>query len=254
MKLVSSRQVTKLLCKAIKNKMPYSLTRLGDGEFMVLKYPKHVHKNKCVARINRWFDSRQLSEIQINAMRNNILVSYKNSDILGVPNEQERKRYPKWKYFSNICGKMGLLHKRQILFYFYHIKNLDYNKILNGQEIVYCITCRDINEKLRKAFKIKNIESFIIAPEKFAFRKSLRAEYNNWKGEPHYPNMYEKILQWLSNKNLAGKIVLVGAGGLAKIYCNYVKSHGGIGIDVGAMFDAWAGVYTRPYLKGVKKL
>jgi len=254
MNLIKHKQVTDILCKVVNNKMPYSLTRLGDGEFTVLKYPNRANKKQCVNRIDRWFTANKFTDTQINTIRNNILVAYKNSDILGVPNKQERQRYPKWKNFSNICGSLGILHKRQILFYFYHIKNLNYKKILQNRNIIYCITCRNINERLKQSFNIKTVKTFLIAPEKFAFRKSLRAGYNKWKGKPHYPDLYEGIITWLTNNDLKGKIVLVGAGGLAKIYCNHVKRMGGIGIDVGAMFDSWAGIYTRPYLKGVKKL
>jgi len=38
-----------------------------------------------------------------------------------------------------------------------------------------------------------------------------------------------------------GKLFLVGAGFLGKIYCDLIKRHGGIALDVGSMMDRWAG-------------
>jgi len=254
MKLLNHKQITELLCKARDNKYPYSLNRLGDGEFMILKYPTYAEKKQCKERIDRWFDVDKLDDLQINAIRNNILVAYKNTNILGVPDNIEIKKYPKWKNFVSICNKLGLLNKNQNLFYFYDIKHLNYKKILNGQKVIYCITCRNIGDKLKSAFNVGGVKSFLIAPEKYAFLKSLRSQYRKWKGKKHYPDLYNEILKWLSDIDVAGKIFLIGAGGLGKIYCNHVKDRGGIGIDIGSLFDAWAGIYTRPYLKDVSKL
>ena len=53
---------------------------------------------------------------------------------------------------------------------------------------------------------------------------------------------------WLKNNidvPYQGAIFLVGAGVLGKIYCDVIKEKGGIAIDIGAIFDAWANVKSR---------
>lgn len=42
-----------------------------------------------------------------------------------------------------------------------------------------------------------------------------------------------------------GDIFLIGGGPLGKVYYQKVKELGGIALDVGSTFDAWAGVATR---------
>jgi hypothetical protein len=57
----------------------------------------------------------------------------------------------------------------------------------------------------------------------------------------------------IRNTNIVGKVFLVGAGGLGKIYCMLIKEHGGLAYDIGALFDGWAGLYTRPYLHNTER-
>jgi hypothetical protein len=43
-----------------------------------------------------------------------------------------------------------------------------------------------------------------------------------------------------------GQLFLIGAGVWGKIYCNRIKSLGGIAIDVGAVCDVWINIPSRP--------
>jgi len=254
MNLLHPGKITDIIKSAVDTHRPLSLTRLGDGEFTVIKFPKTVNRKACNNRINRWFDIKNLNDKQIHDIRNNILDAYRNCDILGVPSNKEQIRFPKWKNFAKICSGYGLLKKNQKLFYFYDIKKLNYKRILENVDIVYCITCRHIENKLESTFNLKRAEMFFLPPEKYAYRNCLKSAYNKYKGAPHYPDLYNEIVRWLNSFDVKGRVFLIGAGGLAKIYCNIVKQKGGVAIDIGALFDAWAGVYTRPYLKGVKKI
>jgi len=37
-----------------------------------------------------------------------------------------------------------------------------------------------------------------------------------------------------------GRVYLVGAGILGKMYCDVIKQRGGVAIDIGAVIDGWA--------------
>jgi hypothetical protein len=61
----------------------------------------------------------------------------------------------------------------------------------------------------------------------------------------HYPDGLERALAELKLSSVAGTLVLVGAGLLGKVVCGETRRQGGIAIDVGSLFDAWAGLHTR---------
>ena len=254
MNLLHPNKITSIVKHAVDTHSPLSLTRLGDGEYTIIQFPKRVTHKLCLMRINRWFDVKGIGDIQINNIRRGILEAYCNSDIIGIPSNQEQRRFPKWKNFHRICRGYGIFNKGQKTFYFYDIKSLSYKNILENVDMLYCITCRHIDNKLEEAFHLKKAETFYLPPEKYAYRGCLKSAYNKYKGHPHFPDLYNEIIRWLNSFDVKGKVFFIGAGGLAKIYCNIVKQKGGIAIDIGALFDAWAGVLSRPYLRGVKKL
>jgi len=248
MNYLSSKDISIILRNAIANKKPFSMVRLGDGEFSIIKYPKFTKEKLCRARIGRWFDSSKLTRKQIVSIRNQILKACGSADILGVPSKREQHRYSKWKGFEKFCNIYNILKEGQRYFHFYHMKNLNFKLILKDTQIVYCITCRNIDKQIEKNFDLRKAEMFLIPPERFSYSKKANRSVK-WKGDLHYPDLYLRILQWMDSFDLHGKVFLIGAGGLGKAYCAWVKERGGIAIDVGALFDAWAGLYTRPYYK-----
>ena len=253
MTYLNANDVTKIIRNAIITKKPFSMVRLGDGEWSIIKYPKHTKEKICKARISRWFDTSKITSKQIASIRNQILNACRQADILGIPSRKEVNIYSKWKRFFALCTTYEIFKPKQRYYHFYHVKHLDFKTILKDINTVYCITCRDIKRQIEKAFNIKQVETFLIPPERFAYSKKANRNIK-WNGEPHYPELFLKILQWFDSFDLKGKVFLIGAGGLGKSYCNEIKKRGGISLDVGALFDAWAGLYTRPYLKKTEGL
>lgn len=66
----------------------------------------------------------------------------------------------------------------------------------------------------------------------------------------HWPQRFVEIMEQLTEP-LNGRLYLVAAGILGKLYCNQIKCAGGIAIDIGSLADGWMGHRTRP---GLKKL
>jgi len=253
MKYLNPDNVSKILKGAIANKKPFSMVRLGDGEWSIVKYPKFTNEKICKSRIGRWFDVRKITHKQIVSIRNQIIGACQTADILGIPSVREQRLYSKWKKFNNLCLFYEIFKPRQRYYHFYHVKQLNFKSILENTDIIYCITCRDIGKQMEKAFNLKRAEMFLIPPERFSYSKKANRNVD-WKGEPHYPNLFVKIIQWLDSFDLKGKVFLIGAGGLGKSYCLQIKKRGGVAIDIGALFDAWAGLYTRPYLQNPERL
>jgi hypothetical protein len=249
MRFAQISDVTKKIKHAVDNKLPLSLVRLGDGEFAVIRYPKYTDEQLCKARIGRWFRSVSLSSKQLKSIRNQILIACQNATILGIPSIREQKVYGKWRQFRRYANEYGILRKNKILFHFYKIQNINYNLILRKLDEVSCITCRDVSEGIKKRFSINKVNVFKIPPELFLYNKRIKDRNKNTLNRKHYPDVFKEIVSYLQNNDLTGKVFLIGAGGLGKSYCHFVKEAGGIGLDIGALFDGWAGLYTRPFLK-----
>ncbi|MAG87375.1 MAG: hypothetical protein CMB97_08435, partial [Flavobacteriaceae bacterium] len=92
------------------------------------------------------------------------------------------------------------------------------------------ISHTDITEQIASHFNLRKCEHIRI-PGHQSFMKS---------GEFHYPTIYPEIESKINIEN-KGDVFLVAAGYLGKHYCNIIKKKGGIGIDIGSIFDGWAG-------------
>jgi hypothetical protein len=70
-------------------------------------------------------------------------------------------------------------------------------------------------------------------------------EPENRRHKTHYPELYRRILEQLSG-DLAGCLVLAGAGLLGKAYVHKAARCGAVALDLGSGFDLLAGVRSRP--------
>jgi hypothetical protein len=64
------------------------------------------------------------------------------------------------------------------------------------------------------------------------------------EGPAHYPVVFEQTLAWIEREAAPGRLFLVGAGILGKIYCGAIRQRGGVAIDVGSVMDLCSGVTT----------
>lgn len=64
------------------------------------------------------------------------------------------------------------------------------------------------------------------------------------EGPAHYPVVYEQTLAWIEHEAGPGRLFLVGAGILGKIYCDAIRQQGGVAIDVGSVMDLCSGLTT----------
>jgi hypothetical protein len=61
-------------------------------------------------------------------------------------------------------------------------------------------------------------------------------------GPAHYPVVYDETLAWIARQAAPGRLFLVGAGILGKIYCNAIRQRGGVAVDVGSVMDLCGGL------------
>ena len=67
---------------------------------------------------------------------------------------------------------------------------------------------------------------------------------------PHFPIIYQRHLAELATPQ-HGRVWLIAAGVLGKIYAGAIAASGGVALDIGSIADGWAGSITRPYLRKI---
>lgn len=231
----------------LRRKAPLAVIRYGDGEAMLLDddlaasndYKKHVFKRQL---------GKTVSEEQQREIIEHLRKAYNLAHIIGIPTPRhERKEEGYWKkaipiLFNVFEDKNDLPDFCSIDLHYDFMNNEILDKLLMNRETLYYISSHNLDDKLKAKYNIKNVYSFQIAPEmKFS---------PDYKGDVHYPDQFNKIREWIDKIDCKGELCLVGAGVVGKIYNIWFKERGGVSVDIGSVFDNWAGVLTRGVGRG----
>ena len=225
---------------------PVSIVRAGDGEKIVIDSNKDLPSYQlCVKSVMVRQMGYEPIMSDVEAIRKNLITAYGGADIVGLPMQKNLADLNKhWKEVENVVKPLTKTNK-------FCSTDIGYDLLysgaleewLTGKRQINYISCRDIDEQIKDRFKVKTVNSFIIAPEaKFT---------SGYEGERHYPEMFNKMEWWLDAAKCAGVPCLVGSGVIGKIYTNWMRDRGGIAIDLGAVFDLWAGFSTRGPNRGL---
>lgn len=222
-----------------------SLIRLGDGEGAMIGYPGFISKRHFNMFLKLFFGKNKLTKEQKKLLVQEVKDSVLNADIIGVFRGDEINTYTFVRVMLqhyNLVAKHARLCGAQI-----HIdlqeKNL-LHALLNNLDVVGIITCRDVADKMQKAFSIKRVVVYKIPEE-------ARHAQKKYDVPRHFPDRFEELRE-IINVEYPGMLFLVGAGVCGKVYCRWIKGRGGIAIDIGSIFDGWAGKPTRKYLRDDK--
>lgn len=251
--MISSSDLLQIIKDSLQDKQPLSVVRCGDGEGIVLNGYNDVPALTMVYK-------RQLGATPTieghEEIRNGLITAYNNADIIGVPGEREGHNKGKWLQVrrqlwehTNVYGLIPDYDNTDkfasIDFHSHFLDNDYYSELLTGLDTLCYISCRDITEALKVKYNIKNVHAMIIAPEtKFT---------SGYTGLPHYPDQYNYIKRWVTKVPVQGNLCLFGAGVVGKVYGAWLKEQGGIAVDIGSVFDSWAGMATRGEGRGLDK-
>lgn len=237
------------IAECLRTNKPISLVRFGDGEAMVLNAFNDTTSlnfilKKLLGHVPPFEDVVQI--------RHNLIQAYRETDIIGVPVINRHIHDPKsyWQKANGILRDAvgdAYLVKKEITNIDVHSHFLDkgyYDAMLSscGDTLCY-ISCRQLDEAFKRRYGIKNVHSFIIAPEMYYT--------SGYEGPPHFPDQYEQIKEWIKTSPVKGNLCLTGTGVVGKIYNNWFRDEGGISMDVGSIFDSWAGKRTRGQGRGM---
>lgn len=236
---------------AIKARRPWSFMRFGDGEGIILGYPSLTKPYEMSKRLDKWFGSQTMTEAQKRKFADDLRVAAVGADVLGIPGTRHASHPDKfWHRVVPLLQGAGALTEAQHRICMDVVIEMQerggWHDLLDGLPFAGLITCRLLNTQVRDTFGIRKVETFFIPPQN---RPKLGGNYSPG---PHFPDRYNALPNWLVTHCTPGTVFLVGAGGLGKIYCSWIKARGGIAIDAGSIFDGWAGLQTRSYLKGHK--
>lgn len=235
--MYNSVRVCSILEKKLVSSEPYALVRIGDGEGMVLSQDKEY---------SDYVFKRQLDYIPEDkyVVRDNLIQTYSQADMIGIATRKRILEGKFWSYAKEVAldlSNNGIFCSIDIHFDF--LNEGSYDNLLKSVDKLFYISGRDVTKGLKKRYPNLAIESFIITPE-------LKFESDKEK-ERHYPNQYLKIKDWISDLDCSNSLCLVGAGVIGKIYNIWFKRRGGVSIDIGSIFDLWAGRKTRGKERGI---
>lgn len=249
-------QLTNHIADALRAKKPLSLIRLGDGEAyaftaptMASAPPEAFDRDNEVRELHWW--GRIPPEDVRSKIKSAAREAIGKADILGVPSVYRliRDRGARGSGIGGDRSKRGLVTAlngtwqelpatnrlyteercHQVIFDQATIERLA--STADGVVIVGCWSEEQLDTN-----KIRNA-SFIKIPAHTKVREDATEQ-------PLY-EVYEEICSEISAQSAPGRLVLVGAGLIGKIFIATARENGAVALDVGSVLDYMAGRKTR---------
>ncbi len=242
--MIESKNLYEIIESHLHDGTPFSFVRYGDGEAMFLN--QEINKRDAEYVTKRQWNYTPL-DVELSSIKSQMIQAYRNADIVGLPTERHLQRQDTWGESMTIFNRVvGQQVQRASIDACYEMLTAGLlTELLQGREALNYISCRDLTDKFKEKFNIGQIGYCIVAPE-----MKFTGSYN---GERHYPEQFNQLKNFFETETFGvkGQLHLVGAGILGKIYCDWIKQSGGIAVDIGGVFDHWAGLKTRGKGRGV---
>lgn len=243
---------------AVRQSRPFSFVRAGDGSGLLLGYGLAAPTPDDMDSFSRHFGPKVLLPqyiLEMQALLEHALVS---ADLVGLSwatlsGEDLAARHPdmekhgivrhgwlrQW-WRENHHRTRGVISDAHLQ---WELARSDYwHRLLRGQRWIGLINASPtLPGKLEKVLGVEVLHFRL--PDRFVNRDWWEDDQGR---EPIYPDAWRRITTALRHTDLSGTIVLVGAGIMAKAYCQAVKELGGISLEMGALLDLWDGRSTRP--------
>ena len=261
-------QFVALVHNRLANGEGFSFIRVGDGESSCLSYEEHLAKFEEPDKADRervWWGG-ELNPADRTAVSGQIAAAVWNADCIGIPtvsrilrdiklsedDELENGRTGRglravMHAFEKI-GVRGAGRSTQQRFTSCHLHqdllrwNL-YPRLFERSEEIVLISChRGLAVAFEQRFGVRIVGN-ILVPPRFASIPLMREM-------PGIPGTLPEVIGEVA-KELGdlprNRLVLVGAGYLGKRLVDLAKARGGVGLDLGSIFDHWIGINTRSY-------
>lgn len=265
-----------LLKEQINLFKPFSFIRIGDGEGAILardvigdSLPMLTNRNINVF-LDIWFH-QELSTfcLELSQIQSGLNEALAEADAIGVPDDEWITR--EWNNVSirgvssiisciekaaeiqHACGHSKLVLDADIPSRM-HLGGF-IEDISRDRDFLGIITCRNIADSLSCRLGVGRIDQYLVPSQhKYTYIAgpnlgSLnKADPDRRTHSPHYPDIFTSIIESIIVP-YEGALFFVGAGILGKLYCKAIKDRGGAALDLGSLFDAWSGIYSRSYIQ-----
>lgn len=271
--LRSAGELYKLIYNKLEQHEPFSFIRLGDGEGVLLSINKqspeidfnylseHLGPNKFL--IDKVVDIKNslieaILEADVVGVRDDIVDVEFDDACFELAPEHFVEKFKKNFKLRECERNLGYAGTRRISLLYRSIRNIDF-----GAQIQYCSSWAHYDLQLSgNIFKIllkQNKIGLISSRSELCHRLEniFDIEVSYWDIPDMYRDLdHDQIPQNYLNRledllheqftEFSGMLFLVGGGLYGKLYCNLIKSQGGIALDVGSLLDAWVGFHSRP--------
>lgn len=238
MRKVGVEELAERAITSLKAETPFSLVRLGDGEGRLILFPNGINQAKMHAHLEFWFGHSRFSSSEINELRHYVLQAAAAADVLGIYAGDQRNHFwrtPK-QYFDDGGARLSSAETCDIDVHRELWLTGALDEVVTSARRVVLVTCRDVLEPFCSRYNVS--ATCIKVPE----------EGNTGCRRTRHWEKFLTIRDEVKRLSGPGVLTLVGAGALGKSYCAVAKESGGVGLDIGSLFDGWAGVLSRSFL------
>ena len=260
-------EVQDRILSAVARRQPFSLIRLGDGEGAWMRLesgdeaafsPLYAANRRSFLKI--WFGGDTLHEAPaFHEAADTLMDVLAETDLIGIPyslrvaHEYHIKSARGVPSINNILRWLDerLAPGRSTCSQDIHIElqRAGFFPRLFAQPCGFgLITCHRELGALVAASTGARIDHAHIIPEEKGSTEILGA---NGIAHAHFPFVYHEVLADLRSVPQGGRVWIVAAGILGKLYCAAIRDMGGVALDVGSLADGWLGKVTRPTLREI---
>jgi hypothetical protein len=232
------KAVVEAVAEALRTKTGFSLVRLGDGEGPILCWPDYQLPGEIPTVLNTWFGPNDLPEAEISTIADGLRHAVRSADVLGLPTKFQitvHRRYEMvFEGLNRIEGNTTFYFTDAGVHWYLQWSGA-MARLLRGRDFVGVIGCRDLGPQIADTFGIGSVHTYLVRGEH---------GYTGSVSQRHWPDGFAEVMQRLDYIE-PGTLFLVAAGVLGKIYCDKIKSKGGVALDIGSILDMWENIPSR---------
>ena len=222
--------------RCLRDGRAMSVIRLGDGEGAVMGYPTITNRKDVNRSLRIWLRTIDVPDPEVRRLADELRHAIRNADVVGVPRQKQiASDLHLWRAVMDALETFRLVGPGTVLTHTALHRLLQhallYRPLLEGANFVGVISCRRVTDALRALFGVAEVRWYGVKGE---------LEDTGEIQTPHFPDGFEELRATL-HVPYPGALFLVGAGVFGKIYCDWIKQRGGVAVDIGSIFDSWAG-------------
>lgn len=229
-------EVFALVQERVAARRPTAVIRLGDGEGALLGYPRFTSRADVDNFLNIWLRTTAVSQADVLLLSAALKRAVASADVVGLPRQKQAAAHRLWAVPAAALAAFGLVQRDTPLTHTALHRLLShallFRPLLADAPFLGLISCRDVGAQLRELFGVREVRWYGVRGER---------DEPGPVAKRHFPDGFDELRRTLTVP-FPGALFLVGAGAFGKIYCHWIKDRGGIAIDIGGQFDAWAGV------------